>query len=84
MERKITPRVRRRLHEEFEPFLRKERQKRKLFIHLVKIFNALNLTDFHQVKAVIVGQDPYHGKGQANGLSFPLRASQSHLHSGIF
>ncbi|XP_004505740.2 uracil-DNA glycosylase, mitochondrial [Cicer arietinum] len=38
--------------------------------HLV--FNALNTTPFHSVKAVILGQDPYHGLGQAMGLSFSV------------
>ncbi|KAK6150581.1 hypothetical protein DH2020_015513 [Rehmannia glutinosa] len=36
------------------------------------IFNALNTTPFDQVKAVIIGQDPYHGPGQAMGLSFSV------------
>lgn len=36
------------------------------------IFNAFNLTDFNQVKVVILGQDPYHGAGEANGLSFSV------------
>ena len=36
------------------------------------IFNALNRTPFSEVKAVIVGQDPYHGPGQAQGLSFSV------------
>ncbi|MBI5346182.1 MAG: uracil-DNA glycosylase [Chlamydiae bacterium] len=36
------------------------------------IFNALCETPFDQVKVVIVGQDPYHGKGQAHGLSFSV------------
>jgi len=35
-----------------------------------QIFNAFNLTPFDKVKVVILGQDPYHGKGQAHGLSF--------------
>ena len=37
-----------------------------------KIFNALNSTPFSQVKVVIIGQDPYHGAGQAHGLSFSV------------
>lgn len=37
-----------------------------------EIFNALNTTDFNQVKVVIIGQDPYHGPGQAHGLSFSV------------
>lgn len=36
------------------------------------IFNAFNLTPFDQVKVVILGQDPYHGPGQAHGLSFSV------------
>ncbi|MBQ7222131.1 MAG: uracil-DNA glycosylase [Bacteroidales bacterium] len=36
------------------------------------IFNAFNLTPFDKVKVVILGQDPYHGPGQAEGLSFSV------------
>lgn len=38
------------------------------------IFNALNSTDFDAVKVVILGQDPYHGPGQAHGLCFSVEA----------
>ena len=37
-----------------------------------QIFQAFNLTPFDKVKVVILGQDPYHGKGQAHGLSFSV------------
>ncbi len=37
------------------------------------IFNAFNLCHFENVKAVIIGQDPYHGPGQAHGLCFSVR-----------
>ncbi len=37
------------------------------------IFNALKLTPYNNVKVVIVGQDPYHGVGEAHGLSFSVR-----------
>ncbi len=37
------------------------------------IFNALKITDYRKVKAVILGQDPYHGPGQAHGLSFSVK-----------
>ena len=37
------------------------------------IFSALNLTPFSKVKAVIIGQDPYHGPNQAHGLSFSVK-----------
>lgn len=38
------------------------------------VFNAFKATDFGQVKVVILGQDPYHGAGQAHGLSFSVQA----------
>ena len=37
-----------------------------------QIFNAFNLTPLNNVKVVILGQDPYHGPGQAHGLSFSV------------
>ena len=37
------------------------------------IFNAFNTTPFDKVKVVILGQDPYHGPGQAHGLSFSVQ-----------
>lgn len=37
------------------------------------IFNALNSTPLEQVKVVIIGQDPYHGPGQAHGLCFSVQ-----------
>jgi uracil-DNA glycosylase len=39
-----------------------------------QIFNAFNTTPFDKVKVVILGQDPYHGPGQAHGLSFSVPA----------
>lgn len=38
------------------------------------IFNAFNLTPYSKVKVVIIGQDPYHGPGQAHGLAFSVRS----------
>ncbi len=38
-----------------------------------EIFNAMNTTSFEDVRVVILGQDPYHGAGQAHGLSFSVR-----------
>ncbi len=37
------------------------------------VFNAFNLTPFNEVKVVIIGQDPYHGEGQAHGLCFSVQ-----------
>lgn len=42
-----------------------------------EIFNALNHTPFSKVKVVIIGQDPYHGNGQAHGLSFSVKPEVS-------
>ena len=53
-------------------FLSEERQKARLFPPGGLIFNAFNLTPFDDVKVVILGQDPYHGLGQAHGLSFSV------------
>ena len=59
---------------ELKSFLLNEQQKG--FIVFPKnedIFNAFNYTPFDQVKVVILGQDPYHGQGQAHGLSFSVQ-----------
>lgn len=42
------------------------------------VFNALKLTPLAKVRAVIIGQDPYHGPGQAHGLSFSVPAGVKH------
>ncbi len=69
------------LHDEFEkPYFEKITQAIKHDIREGKtlyppgklIFNAFNQTPFDQVKCVILGQDPYHGPGQANGLCFSV------------
>jgi uracil-DNA glycosylase len=55
-------------------FLQAEKQQGKLIYPAGSdIFNALNSTPFEQVKVVILGQDPYHGPGQAHGLCFSVR-----------
>lgn len=38
-----------------------------------EIFSAFNITDFNDVKVVIIGQDPYHGENQAHGMSFSVK-----------
>jgi uracil-DNA glycosylase len=37
------------------------------------VFKALRLTDYNDIKIVIIGQDPYHGTGEAEGLSFSVQ-----------
>ena len=57
-------------------FLRQEKAAgKKIHPPCRKIFNAFALTPFDQVKVVILGQDPYHGPGQAQGLSFSVEAN---------
>jgi len=57
---------------ELKQFLIEERQKYTVYPPGTKIFNAFQLTPFERVKVVILGQDPYHGKGQAHGLCFSV------------
>ena len=59
---------------DLKAFLQKEKQDGKvIFPPGPLIFNAFNHTPFDQVKVVILGQDPYHGDGQAHGLSFSVQ-----------
>ena len=76
------------LHSEWKAFLKEElnsnyfqviisalaidRKSHTIFPTNDLIFNALNLTRPSNIKVVILGQDPYHGKGQAHGLSFSV------------
>jgi uracil-DNA glycosylase len=52
--------------------LEAEKKKHTIYPPGNKIFSAFNRTPFDKVKVVIIGQDPYHGPGQANGLSFSV------------
>lgn len=54
-------------------FVRDEYQKNTIFPPGSLIFNAFNRCPYEKVKAVIIGQDPYHGPGQAHGLCFSVR-----------
>lgn len=68
------------LSEEFEKdyfiklkkYIKDEYQKETVFPIYDNIFRALKLTDYYDVKVVILGQDPYHGTGEAQGLSFSV------------
>ena len=53
-------------------FVRQEYQTTTVYPPGRLIFNAFNLCPFDQVKVVIIGQDPYHGPGQAHGLCFSV------------
>ncbi|WP_346934628.1 uracil-DNA glycosylase [Clostridium sp.] len=58
---------------ELRQFLVSEYKTRNIFPDMNNIFNALKLTSYEEVKVVILGQDPYHGAGQAHGLSFSVQ-----------
>lgn len=53
--------------------LAQEYQTRTIYPDMYDIFNALRYTPYSEVKAVILGQDPYHGPGQAHGLCFSVK-----------
>ena len=81
MDVKIETSWKSKLREEFEKeyfirlseFVRKEFGTYTIYPPGGLIFNAFNLCPFDTVKAVILGQDPYHGPGQAHGLCFSVR-----------
>ena len=54
-------------------FVRNEYKSATIYPPGSLIFNAFNLCSFNSIKAVIIGQDPYHGPGQAHGLCFSVR-----------
>lgn len=54
-------------------FVRQEYSTQKVYPPGGEIFNAFDHCDFDDVRVVIIGQDPYHGAGQANGLCFSVR-----------
>ena len=60
-------------YQELQAFVQKRRAEVRVFPEEKNVFNALELTPFKSVKVVILGQDPYHGFGQAHGLSFSVQ-----------
>lgn len=54
-------------------FLKQEYSTRRIYPPMNDIFNALRRTSYSDVKAVILGQDPYHGAGQAHGMCFSVK-----------
>ncbi|MCF7530156.1 uracil-DNA glycosylase [Neisseria sp. ZJ104] len=61
----------------FQHIIQSVRQEREqgqiIYPPAADVFNAFKATEFSQVKVVILGQDPYHGAGQAHGLAFSVR-----------
>ncbi|KKU46873.1 MAG: Uracil-DNA glycosylase [Microgenomates group bacterium GW2011_GWA2_46_7] len=81
MDVNIEPSWKQVLEQEFEQdyfaklseFVKKEYRETVVYPPPRFIFHAFELTPFEQVRVVILGQDPYHGEGQANGLCFAVR-----------
>jgi len=63
---------------ELMSFLGTEYQNHSCFPEVSQIFTAFNLCSFEDVKVVIIGQDPYHGLGQADGLCFSVKEGLAH------
>ncbi len=62
---------------ELQRFVADERAQHAVYPSHDEVFAALHLTPFEQVEVVILGQDPYHGPGQAHGLCFSVRPGVS-------
>lgn len=54
-------------------YVRNLRYSKTIYPNEDEVFNALKLTPFEEVRVVIIGQDPYHGKDQAHGLAFSVK-----------
>lgn len=63
---------------ELVSFVKQEYKNRTCYPKGSEIFTAFNSTPFDRVKVVIIGQDPYHGPGQAHGLCFSVREGTTH------
>lgn len=60
-------------YKKLRSFLKEEYSTQKIYPNMHDIFNALKYTSFEDTKVVIIGQDPYHGEGQAHGLCFSVK-----------
>ncbi len=69
----LAPEFKKEYYLKLRKFLISEYNTRKIFPPMNDIFNALRYTSYSDVKAVIIGQDPYHGEGQAHGMCFSVR-----------
>jgi uracil-DNA glycosylase len=58
---------------QLKAFVDKEREEHTVYPPEADVFNAFRYTPYEQVKVLLLGQDPYHGPGQAHGLAFSVR-----------
>ena len=69
----LTPEFRKPYYAKLYQTIREEYNSRQIFPNADDIFNAFSFTPLSDVKAVILGQDPYHNDGQAHGLCFSVK-----------
>lgn len=60
-------------YKQLREFLKQEYFTKEIYPDMNNIFNAMKHASYSDIKAVILGQDPYHEPGQAHGLCFPFR-----------
>lgn len=60
-------------YQQLRQFLKEEYASGPVYPPMNDVFNALRYTDYDKVKVVLLGQDPYHGPGQAHGLAFSVQ-----------
>ncbi|WNR42193.1 uracil-DNA glycosylase [Paenibacillus roseipurpureus] len=61
-------------YEQLQQFLQEEFRSHTIFPHEDDVFRAFERTSYTNTKVVLLGQDPYHGSGQAHGLSFSVKS----------
>ncbi|MDD6922777.1 MAG: uracil-DNA glycosylase, partial [Veillonellaceae bacterium] len=69
----LMPELEKPYYKELRQFLIHEYRTTTVYPDMYSIFNAMHYTAYKDVKAVILGQDPYHEPGQAHGLSFSVQ-----------
>ncbi|MCY7704669.1 uracil-DNA glycosylase [Bacillus safensis] len=65
-------------YQELRKWMKEEYRTQTVFPKPDDVYRALHLTSYEKVKVVILGQDPYHGPGQAHGLSFSVQPGVKH------
>lgn len=60
-------------YKELRAFLKREYSTRTVYPDMNDIFNSLKCSSFEETRVVIIGQDPYHGAGQAHGMCFSVK-----------
>ncbi len=69
----LAPEFEKEYYKKLHVFLAHEYRSQTVYPDMYEIFATLQATPYHEVKAVILGQDPYHGPGQAHGFSFSVK-----------